>query len=560
MSDRIDRRSFLARGAATGVGIAAIGSAGGLLDACSSSSTSSSSTGSTGTHPNGVTTATPKTGGQLIFGVDAEEKGFYTTQGTFDEVGILYARTVFDPLMIVAADGTPQPYLAESVTHNADYSVWTITLRPNLVFHDGSPCDSAALEANFTLQKASGMTGPVLTNVDSTSVVNNLTIQVKMKTSWVPFDYYLCGGIGGQVAFVAEPKWLSTGSQTNPIGTGPFVFQEWIPNDHFTATKNPHYWRAGLPYLDSITYKPIPDPDQLLATLQSGGVDIMHTDTADVILTLRGDTSLGYIDDSTKVAGEPDMGCLLLNLSKPPFNNLKLRQATAYAISSEQYVAVIDHGVNPTSNGPFTSTSPYYVADNGFPQYDPAKAKQLVAEVAKETGAPVTVSLNHTPDSNTTKIAEFLQQSLEDAGMTVTLSPVEQVSIISTALLGTFEAQVWRQFGAVDPDLNYIFWSPTNATTPGFAINMARNTDPRMEVALQQGRQSTSQSERVAAYQQVSKLMGQDIPYVWYDRTVWAIGAQPKVQNFANPTTPAGGAAFAFIGGAIWPTQIWLDS
>jgi ABC-type transport system substrate-binding protein len=89
---------------------------------------------------------------------------------------------------------------------------------------------------------------------------------------------------------------------------------------------------------------------------------------------------------------------------------------------------------------------------------------------------------------------------------------------------------------------------------------MARNTDPRMEVALQQGRQSTSQSERVAAYQQVSKLMGQDIPYVWYDRTVWAIGAQPKVQNFANPTTPAGGAAFAFIGGAIWPTQIWLDS
>jgi peptide/nickel transport system substrate-binding protein len=560
MSDRIDRRSFMARGAAAGAGLAVIGTAGGLLDACSSGSSSSPSSSPSTGHPNGVSTATPKPGGQLIFGVDAEEKGFSTTQGTYDEVGILYARTVFDPLMIIGANGTPQPYLAQSVTPNADYTVWTITLRPNLVFHNGTPCDSAALEANIAAQRSSGLTGPVLTNVASTSVVNSLTVTVTMKTPWVPFDYYLTGGIGGQVAYVAEPNWLNSNSQTNPIGTGPFVFQEWIPNDHFTATKNPHYWRPGLPYLDSITYKPIPDPDQLLATLQSGGVDIMHTDTADAILTLRADTSLGYIDDTQNNIGEPDMGCLLLNLSKPPFDNLKARQAAAYAISSKEYVAVIDKGVNPTSNGPFTTNSPYYVADNGFPEYNPAMAKQLVQEVVHETGQPLSLTLNHTPDSNTTKIAEFLQQQLQAAGMTVTLSPIQQAQIINTALLGTFEAQVWRQFNAVNPDLNYIFWSPTNATTPGFAINMARNTDPAMETALQKGRQSPNQADRIAAYQQVSKLMGQEIPYVWYDRTVWAIGAQPKVENFANPTTPAGGKALAFFGGDIWPTQIWLNS
>jgi peptide/nickel transport system substrate-binding protein len=559
MSDRIDRRSFMARGAAAGAGLAVIGTAGGLLDACSSgSSTPSTSTGTS--HPNGVSTATPKLGGQLIFGVDAEEKGFSTTQGTFDEVGILYARTVFDPLMITGADGTPQPYLAQSVTPNTDYTVWTITLRPNLVFHNGTPCDSAALAANIAAQQASGLTGPEFTTISNVSVVNSQTVTVTMKTAWVPFDYYLCGGIGGQIAYVAEPNWLNSNSQTNPIGTGPFVFQEWIPNDHFTATKNPHYWRPGLPYLDSITYKPIPDPDQLLATLQSGGVDIMHTDTADAIIALRANSSFGYIDDSHNTIGEPDMGCLLLNLSKPPFDNLKARQAAAYAISSKEYVAVIDKGVNPTSNGPFIPGSPYYVADNGFPEYNPSMAKQLVQEVEKDTGQPLSVSLNHTPDSNTTKIAEFLQAQLQAAGMTVSLTPIQQAQIINTALLGTFEAQVWRQFNAVDPDLNYIFWSPTNATTPGFAINMARNTDPAMETALQKGRQSSNQADRVAAYQEVTKLMGKDIPYIWYDRTVWAIGAQPKVENFANPTTPAGGKALAFFGGDIWPTQIWLNS
>jgi ABC-type transport system substrate-binding protein len=142
----------------------------------------------------------------------------------------------------------------------------------------------------------------------------------------------------------------------------------------------------------------------------------------------------------------------------------------------------------------------------------------------------------------------------------VTVSEVEQASIIDDFVFGKFQAVTSYQFGAVNPDLNYIFWSPTNAATPVFAINMARNTDPKMQAALLKGRQSTAKADRVAAYQQVSKLMGQDIPYVWYDRTTWAIAADPKVQNFANPTTPAGGKAFALIGGSIYPTQIWLSS
>jgi peptide/nickel transport system substrate-binding protein len=559
MSDRIDRRSFLARGAATGAGIAVIGASGGLLAACSSGSGSSSSSTGTGSHPNGISTATPKPGGQLIFGTEAEEKGFSTTQGTFDTTGILYARTVFDPLAIISANGTVQPYLAQSITPNADYTVWTITMRPNLVFHNGTPCDGAAVAANFALQQSSGLTGPAYTTISNVAVTSPLVVTVTMKSAWVPFDAYLAGGIGGQIAFIAEPNWLKSGSQTNPIGTGPFVFQVWDPNDHFTATKNPHYWRPGYPYLDSITYKPIPDSDQLLASLQSGGVDIIHTSTAQVTASLRADSTLAYIDDSTHVAGEPDMNCMLLNLSKPPFNNLKVRQAAAMAVSSAQYAKVIDNGVSPTSNGPFVSGSPYF-GPTGYPEPNPTMAKQKVKEVQQETGQPVAVTVNHVPDPSTTKIAEYLQQQLQTSGMQVTLSPIQQAQIISTALLGTFETQVWRQFGAVDPDLNYIFWSPTNAVQAGFAINMARNTDPNMEAALIKGRQSPAQADRTAAYQEVGKLTGSDIPYIWTDRTVWSIGAQSKVENFNNPTTPANGKAFGMITGAVWPTQIWLSS
>ena len=557
MTDRIDRRSFLAKGAVAGAGIAA----GSVLAACGSSGSSSSSTtsgGSTGSHPDGVSTATPKKGGSLVFGVDAEEKGFSPTQGTFDEVGIMYARTVFDTLMILDASGTPQPNLAESVTSNSDGTVWTITTRPNIKFHNGAACDAAAVAANFTAHQHSLLTGPALTPVQSIVVTSPTVVTITMKTPWVPFNYYLCGGIGSQFAFMAEPNWLATGSQTNPIGTGPFVFQEWVPNSHFTATRNPSYWRSGLPYLDSITYKAIPDAQQLLASLNSGAVDMMHTSNATDTAALRANTSLAYIDDSKNVAGEPDMACIQLNLRKAPFDNVKLRQAAAYATSSAQYVQVIDQGVTETSNGVFVQGSPYYLSSNGYPQYNLAKAKQLVSEV-KAAGGSISFALGHTPDPKGAQIGQYLQQVLQQAGFVVTLQPILQDSIINVALTGQFQAVTWRQFGAVNPDLNYIFWTPTNALTPGFAINMAGNTDPAMQTALIQGRSATDQSGTIAAYQQVNRLLSTDIPYVWYARVVWSIGAQPKVQNFNNPTTPTGNKAFGQIGGSIWPQQIWLS-
>src|SRR6202021_1156650 len=120
--DRIDRRSFLARGAATAAGLAAAGGTGGLLAACSSSPSGTPNNSNHGAAKNnGISTATPKPGGSLTFAVEAEEQGFDPASARYDATGIIYARTVFDPLTTVAADDTIQPYLAQSVTPNADY-------------------------------------------------------------------------------------------------------------------------------------------------------------------------------------------------------------------------------------------------------------------------------------------------------------------------------------------------------------------------------------------------------------------------------------------------------
>ncbi|HVX20355.1 MAG TPA: ABC transporter substrate-binding protein [Acidimicrobiales bacterium] len=553
MARSFDRRSFLAQSAAVAAGVVGVTAAGDLLfmDGPLGAVTN-------GPGRNGVSRARPKRGGKLVFGTTAEEQGFNPSVARFDSVGVMYARTVFDPLAIITADGKVAPYLAQSITPNADYTSWTVTLRPTVVFHDGTPCDGAALLANFEAQYDSLLIGLVMKPIVATMAQSGpLAVTVNLKQPWVPFPYYLAGGIGGQVAYPMAPAMIKakTGT-TNPIGTGPFTFQSWVPNTHFTAVANKRYWRKGLPYLDSITFKPIPNANTRAQALQSGTIDIMVTDVPQNIVQFRGKSQWAYIDDSGPVVGEPDMNLLMLNLAQPPFDDPTVRLAAAKAVSPKQYSAVIDLGVNPPSTGLFVKGTPYY-SPTKLPTYDPAGAKKLVAKVQRATGKPVAFTIGCTTGPASIRSATYVRDHFQSVGFKVTTAVMEQNKLIDNALTGKFQASEWRQFSAVNPDLNYIYWSTTTYNQNGLSINMARNNDPRVEAALQVGRTSLTAQARIAAYQKVNQLFAQDLPYLWADRAVWAVVAHPTVQNFNNPTTPSGAKAYGMIAGSIWPTQIW---
>ena len=553
MASKFDRRTLLAGGAAAAAGFAGASTFGLGWDGIAGATTN-------GPGRNGVSQATPKKGGSLVFGVDAEEQGFDPTQARFDEVGVMYARTVFDPLCIVLANGDWAPYLAESVVPNSSYTTWTITLRPNVIFHDGTPCDGVALHTNLVAQSNSLLTGivigPTLVSITQTGP---LSAAVSFKQPWVPFPYYLAGGIGGQIAYVVAPSMLANKNGTsNPVGTGPFKFKEWIPNDHFTATAWEHYWRPGMPYLSQITYKPIPDENARAEALKSGTIDLMITDTPQLITQFRGNRSYSYIDDSTHVAGEPDMNCVQLNCLAKPFSDPNLRLAAAMAINRQQYAQVIDEGVLAVSNGLFVPGSPYYTP-TAYPAYNPHQAAKLVSNAAKANGRPITFSYGSTNSPAALRAAQYLEQAWKAVGFQISTNIVQQNQTINNALAGKFQALGWRQFGAPDPDLNYIFWSTTTASTGALSINMARNIDPKVEAALLSGRQSTEKSVREAAYSTVNKRLAIDLPYLWTDRAVWAVIGNPTVQNFNNPTSPQGQPAFGMIGGSIWPTQVWIS-
>jgi peptide/nickel transport system substrate-binding protein len=548
MPKSFDRRSFLAGGLALGAGAAFAGAMGeaGLAGAAMTN----------GPGRSGITTAKPKRGGSLTFGIDTEEQGFDPTTSRWDEGGFLYGRAIFDPIAIVNSKGAVEPWLAQSITSNPDYTQFTITLKPGITFHDGTPLDANALHLNLEKAATSIVVGPAFaTNIAGFSITGPMSVRINMKTPWAPFPYYLAQA---QTGYVAAPSMLNNPNGTShPIGTGPFRFETWVPNSHMTATRNTHYWRKGYPYLDSITYKPIIDPNARAAALETGEVDIMHTSSPNSLLQFRGDKKYSYYDNSGQVLGQPTVQCLMLNTNKAPFDNHTVRMAMAKCVNRAQYVHVIDKGVDEAMSGLFLPGSEYYTK-TAYPNYDPSGAARLIQQVQHQTGKPVSFTLNSTSNSDVLRAAQFLQQAFQAAGMHVNINVLAQSTLINDALAGTYQCTLWRQFGAVDPDLNYVWWTTQLATGP-IALNMARNVDPRIQNALIAGRTTQAHSARVKAYQQVNQYLAQDIPYIWFARDTWAVVANPKVQNFANPTTLKGNKAIAFDEGVLWPTQIWMQ-
>jgi ABC-type transport system substrate-binding protein len=545
MAHEFDRRSFLAGGVALGAGLAVLGAGG---DWAGASLTN-------GPGRNGVSHAKPKRGGSIVFGMDTEEGGFDPTSARWDEGGFLYGRTVFDPLAIVTAAGKVEPYLAQSITSNPDFTVFTITLRSGIVFHDGTPLNAQALQLNLQKQQNSILTGPAFQNVASTKITGPLSVAVTTKTPWEEFPYYLAQA---QTGYIAAPSMLNNPhGTTQPVGTGPFVFKEWVPNSHFTATANPHYWRKGYPYLSSITFKPIIDPTSRVSALESGTIDIMHTNTPQNFPTFRHNSKWSYVDNSGGILGQPDVNCIMLNTAAPPFNNHSLRVAMAKASNSKTYAKVIDLGLNQPMSGMFLPGSPYYTK-TAYPAFDLKGAKRLVRQIADQTGQPVSFTLNATNNPAVERAAQFLQQEWGNAGMKVSIAIQEQNELINNALAGKYQAVTWRQFGAVVPDLNYVWWSNTTASGP-LPLNMARNSDARIQSALLLGRTTSDPATRVKAYQMINQYLAEDIPYIYGDRSTWAIAARPNVQNFNNPKTPSGATAIGLDAGVIWPTQVWVS-
>lgn len=539
MSERRDRRQFLGLAIKTAGGVVVFGSVAEFLAACGGGSSSG--------------TTTPRQGGTVNYATEAEINSFDPRQGAWDSTGLQYARTVFDPLFSQAADGSVKPYLAQSIDHNADYTQWTIKLRPNITFHDGSALTANVVKVNFDGLQKSPLTGPALFNLATTEVVDPLTVLVKTRNPWVPFPYYLTGQLG-HVAALAQLS--DTSGKAKPIGTGPFVFKEWVPSDHFTATRNKNYWQKGLPYLDSITYKPVVDPQSRGNSLKAGNIDMMHSSDTQNVSDFYKNSSYSQINDMNATIGEPDLNFVMLNTAVPPLNDVRVRQALAYSIDRQKVIDTVYNGLTKPADGPFFPGSPYYVNPN-YPSFDLNKAKALVADYMKDHG-PITFKYGTINSPKTLQTNELIQSMWKAAGIEVQIDQQQQSPYILNAIIGNYQAFGWRQFNSPDPDGNYVWWSSATASPPGKqALNFARNKDQKIDIALETGRRSPDPATRAAAYQTIQTQFAIDLPYLFITRTSWIVVSKPAIKGWDSPLLPDGTKARNMASGIISAAHIW---
>jgi ABC-type transport system substrate-binding protein len=512
--------------------------------------------GSSDTTPNLVKQAAnpPKAGGKLVMGLEAETDGWDPTQNRWANSGTQVALAVFDPLARLDKDLKPRPYLAESFTPNADFKQWDVKLRANIKFHNGEELNAAAVEKFFTMFKASPLTGAAARPIDKVEILDPLTLRVHMKQAWSTFPAFLTA----QGGVVPAPKQLDDKEQgpRHPIGTGPFVFQQWVPDKSFTVSKNADYWYKGYPLLESVEFRPIPDTGTRYSALKASDIDLMITSREDTIRKMLEDAKNGEVQ-VTRSTGDNDVNMILINTTAPPFDDLRVRQAVAYGVDKPSLFDITETDPALDADSVYTKDSIWY-AKTDFPAYDPVKAKQLVDEYEKEKG-PLKFVFGGTNDPEVIKAQQAIAEQWKTIGLDVDQQTFEQATFILNAVTGKYQIQVWRQFGASDPDVNYIWWHSDNAEG-ALALNMARNKDPKLDAALDAGRATQDVEARKKQYAIVQERQAADLPYIWLNHLRWTMAAENHVRGIENMPLPDGSTSAGLVSGVYAITGVWIDS
>ena len=209
----------------------------------------------------------PVAGGTVVMGLEAETNALVPGVGTFASPGYNVAFALYDPLMKPTADGMAEPYLAESMEANDALDVWTLTLRPDVVFHDGTPLDGEAVKAvyeQYLTAEGSNVAG-TLRDLQEVAVIDPLTVEFRLARGNAAFPDILTTAAGMPLSPTAAQA-EGDAFASNPVDTGPFRFVSWQRDAELVVERNEDYWREGLPHLDRIVFRPIPDEDAGLAS------------------------------------------------------------------------------------------------------------------------------------------------------------------------------------------------------------------------------------------------------------------------------------------------------
>ncbi len=431
-----------------------------------------------------------------------------------------------------------EPALAESWEISDDGLVYDFTLRQGVTFHDGTAFDAEAVVWNFErmLDEDHPMhaeTGPFplsffFSAVQVVEALDEHTVRFTLNEAFAPFLSNLAYPTG----LIVSPSAVEAQGDEfgrNPVGTGPFRFEEWRSNERVVVSRNEDYW-DGMAASEAVIFRPITDANTRVAEMLSGGIDVM-VEVPPVALSQFAGDEYALIEQ----AG-PHVWFLILNMREGPFADQRVRQAANYAINKEALVNDVLEGTAGVASGPVAPAFDWaYAGLDPYP-YDPDRARELLAEAGAE-GAEITFYVTEGGSGmlDPVPMGTAIQADLAAVGFDVTIETYEWNTFLGRVNPGLEGRADMAQMAWMtnDPDTLPFLTLRTEAFPDDGGFNSGYYSNPMVDDLLERARVSTDQDERAQLYREMQEIVQEDAPWVFVANWVQNAVHSDRVENFS---------------------------
>ncbi len=498
---------------------------------------------------------TPQRGGTLDFLVDPEPPVLLAIAHTAGPTTKVTAKTN-EGLLAYDFDLNPKPELATSWEVSDDGLRYVFHLREGVKWHDGQPFTSADVARSIELLKQYHPRGRnTFSNVDHIETPDALTAVIVLSK---PAPYLLTA-FAAQESPIVPAHIFPAGEDpaknpavNAPIGTGPFVFKEWVRGDHILYTRNPDYWDAGKPYVDQLVVRFIPDPAARAAAFETGAVELggeTPVSRGDID-RLKENPQLGF--DTRGSEYSSSVARIEFNLSNPYLKDVRVRRAIAHAIDRNVVLDVVYYGQGRIATTPIGPNLPKWSApDTPTYAYDPAEAEALLDEAGFPRGPDgIRFHLVHDPlpyGDSPRRTGEYIQQALKTVGIDVELRAQDFATYIKRVYTDRdFDFTNNLMGNLYDPTIGVqrLYWSKNFKKGVPFS-NGSGWSNPEADALLEAAAIETDETRRKQEFADFQRLVYEDVPSITlltydqitiYDKRVHdhTIGAGGLNESFAN--------------------------
>ncbi|GAB4533368.1 MAG: ABC transporter substrate-binding protein [Anaerolineae bacterium] len=434
---------------------------------------------------------------------------------------------MYDTLVWVDDDGNIVPALAESWDISPDGSEYTFQLRKDVTFHNGEPFNADAVVFSWERAKDGGFEYSNLWQL-ATSVEKIDDYTVKITTDGP--DALFLSTVADNWAII-PPKYFQEvgqeGFNEHPIGTGPFMFVEWTKGDHITMKANPNYWREGVPKIETLIFRPIPESATRVAAIQTGEVDIVTRLSSEEAKSLLGVPNVTVIKYPVERVYYVAFNNLTTGKGQPT-EDPRVRLAMNYAVDVQAIIDSLFDGFAKPAIGFVTTGELGY--DNAEPfGYDPEKAKELLAEAGYPDGFEMGMACPAGAYTHFEEVCEAIVGYLGEVGIKIDLEIMESGhywDLEAAKELPPLFGDSWsavgmeayrRLIGALGgPDASYSAWH-----------------DEKIIQMLDEIKSTVDQEKRAALYGELQQYMRENPPFIYLYEPYTFEAINTRVQNYA---------------------------